>query len=80
MAESRLRRLQPDILILSRMQDCNGELKRQLHQKLFLDEQLLLILLSFLANSKVSPELLVRGASSRRRWNEYGEVDEISGS
>jgi hypothetical protein len=40
------------------------------------DTKLLLVLLCFLASSEVPLDLLFRGASPRRRWNEHGEIEE----
>ena len=43
------------------------------------EASLLLILLSFLSTSeKVPLELLFRGATPRKRWNEHGNIDEVN--
>lgn len=42
------------------------------------DGNLLLILLSFLkASEKIHLDLLFRGATPRKRWNEHGEIEEV---
>ena len=42
------------------------------------DAKVLLILLSFLATSEKIPlDLLFRGATPRKRWNELGEIEEV---
>lgn len=40
------------------------------------DAKLLLVLLCFLSNSEVPVDLLFRGATPRKRWDNYGEIKE----
>ena len=41
------------------------------------EAKLLLLLLCFLASLEVPLDLLLRGASPRKRWNEHGEIEEM---
>jgi hypothetical protein len=42
------------------------------------DASILLVLLSFLATEEVPLDLLLRGATPRRRWNARGEIEEAN--